>query len=61
MFAGMDLADKVAFMQTMMGVCIPRITEGLGSSERERLPEGLLGRMAEEIKSLVQTVREEQD
>ena len=51
MFAGMDLAEKIAFMQTMMGVCIPRITEGLNPAERERLAESLLGRMAEEMKA----------
>lgn len=49
MFTGMDLADKIAFMQAMMGVCIPRITEGLGPEERDQLAQKILGRMAAEI------------
>ena len=49
MFTGMDLADKIAFMQAMMGVCIPKITEGLGPEERDHLAQKILGRMAAEI------------
>lgn len=59
MFVGMDLADKVAFMQAMMGVCIPKITEGLDPAERETLAESLLSRMAEEMKSSTQTAQDE--
>ena len=50
MFAGMDLADKVAFMQAMLGVCIPKITEGLDAAERERLATSILSKMTAEIK-----------
>ena len=49
MFAGMDLADRTAFMQSMMGVCIPRLTEGLDAAERERLATTILQRMGQEI------------
>lgn len=49
MFTGVDLVDKIAFMQAMMGVCIPRITEGLGPVERDRLAQKILSRMAAEI------------
>lgn len=49
MFTGMELADKIAFMQAMMGVCIPKITEGLGPEERDQLAQKILGRMAAEL------------
>lgn len=49
MFAEMDLADKTAFMQTVIGVCIPKITEGLDPAERERLAATILSRMTEEL------------
>ena len=49
MFAGMSSADKVSFMQEMIGVCIPKITEGLGTAEREYLGATLLTKMSYEI------------
>ena len=49
LFAGMDLADRTAFMQSMMGVCLPRLTEGLGAAEREWLATTILQRMGQEI------------
>ena len=50
MFAGMDLEQKIAFMQTMLGVCIPKLTEGLEPNARERLAAEVLGRMSEELR-----------
>lgn len=51
MFADMDLADRISFMQAMMGVCIPKMTEGLNVAERDELASSILGRMAGEVKA----------
>lgn len=54
MFAGMTPTDKVAFMQTMMSVCIPKVTEGLDAAERQQLAETILGKMAAAVKQTVE-------
>ena len=54
MFAGMTPIDKVAFMQTMMSVCIPKVTEGLDAAERQQLAETILGKMAAAVKQTVE-------
>lgn len=51
MFVGLDPAEKVTFMQAMMGVCIPKITEGLGAAEREQLAQKILATMAAEVRA----------
>jgi formate dehydrogenase maturation protein FdhE len=50
MFSGLDLADKITFMQAMMEVCIPRLTEGLNGEEREQLAETVLAQMAAHLR-----------
>lgn len=34
LLADMEPADRIAFMQAMIGACIPRLTEGLSPAER---------------------------
>ncbi len=50
LFSGLDLADKITFMQAMMEACIPKLTEGLRSEEREQLAETLLAQMAAHVR-----------
>ena len=53
LFAGMEPADRIAFMQAMIGTCIPKITEGLTPTERGELAARVLDRIAEELKQAV--------
>ncbi len=50
MFDGMDLADKIAFMQAKLGACVPRLTEGLGAAEREDLASTVLETFGSELR-----------
>ena len=59
MFSGLDLADKITFMQAMMGACIPKLTEGLRGEEREQLATTVLAQMAAHLRDLQPSEPEE--
>jgi hypothetical protein len=50
LFSGLDLADRITFMQAMMEACLPRLTEGLTGEEREQLAETVLAQMAAHLR-----------
>ena len=50
MLGGMEYAEKVAFMQSMMGACIANMTEGLDAEQRTQLAESVLGGMRDELR-----------
>src|SRR5207245_9094247 len=58
MFAGLSLPERISFMQSMVGACVPTITEGLDPAERVRLAEAVLGRLGEELRELAQAGKE---
>jgi hypothetical protein len=61
MFSGLNLADRIAFMQAMMEVRIPKLTEGLSGEAREQLAETVLAQMATHLREVQPSVPEERE
>lgn len=50
MLGGMDFSEKVTFMESMMGVCIPKVTDGLDEAQREQLAVSMFARLHDDLR-----------